>query len=223
MRLLLYQLAHSPFCIPITQALRALKIPFKTIEVPNADRSIIIKLTKGSYYQVPVLEDDKKVIFESDSSSQDVARHIDHKFGKGKLFPKHLEGLQTILIQYLENEVENVTFRLVDPKYLKSISDMTQRTMVLRHKERKFGRGCIQQWMKDAPALRKQTEILLQPFDRMLQHSKFLLGTIPVYSDFLLFGILGNLTYKNYNSLPGNLRALKKWHQQMSIFCFEGH
>src|SRR4051812_7376348 len=117
MSLVVYQLAHSPYCIPITAALQACGADFEMREVPNWDRREIITLTGGGSYQVPTLVHDGKPVFETAADSQDIARYIDVTFAGGRLFPRHLEGLQAILIDHLENDVESVTFRLVDPDY----------------------------------------------------------------------------------------------------------
>jgi glutathione S-transferase len=49
MSVTIYQMAHSPFCIPITRALDVCGVPFETREVPNWDRSEILRLTNGTY------------------------------------------------------------------------------------------------------------------------------------------------------------------------------
>jgi len=216
----IHQLEHSPFCIPVVAALKSLDIPFKTLQVSNANRSRIIKLTKGEYYQVPVLVDGKHIIYESTPESQDVARYIDSKFGGGRLFPKALEGLQSIVISYLENDVEGVTFKLVDPKYLASVTDMVERMSIIRHKERKFGRGCVDLWKSQAPQLRAQAEKVLAPFEGTFKHSDFIFGPAPVYADFLLYGIIGNLTYRKFNPIPPRLKALIGWEKRMRTFRF---
>jgi len=216
----LYQLEHSPFCIPIAAIFKALDVPLRKVEVSNADRSKVIKLTGGAYYQVPVLADGKKIIFETSAESQDLARYVDSKFAGGRLFPAKVDGLQSIVITYLENEVEGVTFKLVDPKYLAGFADLVVRTSIIRHKERKFGKGCVDLWKKEAPILRAQAEKLLAPFDRTFRHAEFLFGPQPVYADFLLFGILGNLTYRKYNPIPPRLKALVAWEKRMRGFRF---
>jgi glutathione S-transferase len=216
----LYQLKHSPFCIPFVAIFRALDVPLMEIEVSNADRRQVIELTKGAYYQVPVLVDGKKVVYESTPESQDIARYVDKKFAGGRLFPKHLDGLQSIVVTYLENEVEAVTFRLTDPKYVASVTDLVERTGIIRHKERKFGRGCVERWKAEAPQLRQQATQVLAPFDQTFTHSKFLLGAAPVYADYLLFGIIGNFTYRNFNPIPASLKALKAWEKRMRTFKF---
>jgi glutathione S-transferase len=187
---------------------------------PTSDRSEIILLTNGSYYQAPLITDGKRVVFESSPESQDVARYIDKKFAGGRLFPKPLDGLQSIVIAYLENDVEGVTFKLTDPKFLDDVKDVVERTTIIRHKERKFGHGCVEQWKKDAPQLRKQTEKVLAPFDQTFQHSKFLFGNEPVYADFLLLGIIGNLTWRKYNSLPPRLKSLAAWEKRIRAFRY---
>jgi glutaredoxin 2 len=62
MEVTVYEMEHSPFCIPVTQVLTALGIGFERVAVPNWDRSIVIEVTGGSYYQVPVLKHGDKVI-----------------------------------------------------------------------------------------------------------------------------------------------------------------
>lgn len=147
--LTLYEIPHSPFCLSIARALEALDIPFARVEVCSWDRSEVARLTKGQYYQVPVLVHGDKVVYESGGDSQDVARYVEAQFGRGRLFPASADGVQDILIEYIEEKVEDLTFKLVDPSYVDSIAEVGARTSVVRHKERKFGRGCIEQWRRD--------------------------------------------------------------------------
>jgi glutathione S-transferase len=221
MRLTVYQLEHSPYCIPITRALAALGVPFATRNVSNADRREIIELTRGAYYQVPVLSHDTEVIFESSPSSTDVARYVDRTFADGRLFPTCWEGLQRIVIPYIENNVENITFKLVDPLYLRGIDDPVERVMVRRHKERKFGPGCEERWDQERPSLEAEAERLLSPFDLTLANRPFLFEDKPIYSDFALFGVLGNLTYRQYNPLPASQINLADWFERMKTFQYE--
>ena len=71
----LYEFPYSPFAIVQRRLMDFGGIPFKSIKVSNADRSAIWKLTKGEYYQIPVLKDGRKVIFESGDFTQDIATH----------------------------------------------------------------------------------------------------------------------------------------------------
>lgn len=216
-----YQFEHSPYCIPITRALEALEVPFEVHNISNADRREVIEVTGGAYYQVPVLVHDGRVVFESSPKSTDVAHYVNRTFAGGRLFPDGVKGLQKILIPYIEDTVEGVTFRLVDPPYLQDITDVVERTMIRRHKERKFGAGCIEAWARDRESLTTEAAALLEPFDLMLRHKPFLLGEAPVFSDFALFGILGNLTYRGYNELPPTQKSLAAWRDRMREFHFD--
>ncbi len=106
------QTDHLPTClivptrIPITQALTAVGQEFEIREVPYWDRGEILKLTNGSYYQVPVIQFEDRIVYESGTDTLDVARLVDKEFGQDKLFPKEFEGLQQIIVPYIENEVE---------------------------------------------------------------------------------------------------------------------
>lgn len=220
MSVTLFEMAHSPFCIPIAQALTACGVGFERREVPNWDRSELLRLTDGAYYAVPVLEHDGRVIYESRADSQDVAQYVDRTFARGNLFPPRLDGLQAIVIDFLENEVESLTFKLADIHYIPAIPDVAARGMTVRHKERRFGRGCVEQWQRDAEVIRVQADALLARFETTLRHSPFLFGDTPVFSDFLLFGIIGNFTFHGWNELSPAQAALRKWCAVMSAHRF---
>lgn len=107
------------------------------------------------------------------------------------------------------------------PLYLRAIDDPVERTMVRRHKERKFGPGCEEHWEQQRPALQAEAERLLLPFDLALANRPFLFDDKPIFSDFALFGVLGNLTYRQYNSLPASLTNLADWFEGMKTFQYE--
>lgn len=215
----IYELAHSPFCLPVRRILEAAGVPYTTVEVPNHDRSDLLRLTGGAAYQVPVLDDGGTLVFETGADTQDVARHLDATVARGALFPLRWEGWQAILLPHLENEVESATFKLCDIHYIPTIQDPGSRGMLIRHKERKFGRGCVDHWRNGRDALWAQAVSLLTPFDQMVSQSAFLTGDQPIYADFLLWGILGNLTWKEWNPFPP-LPALQDWHTRMSGYSW---
>ena len=220
MSVVLYEMVHSPFCIPIAQALTAAGVEFERREIPNWDRRELLRLTGGAYYAVPLLQHDDLIIYESGADSQDVARYVDVTFAQGRLFPPPLDCMQAIIVEFIENEIEGRTFKLVDIHYIPAIADVAERGMVVRHKERRFGRGCVEQWRSDAAAIRAEADRLLERFEITLQHSPFLFGEAPVYSDFSLFGIIGNLTFREYNALNAQQSALARWREAMTAFRF---
>jgi glutathione S-transferase len=218
--LTIYQLSHSPFCIPVTQALTALGVPFVTVEVPNWDRSEIIRLTNGDYYQVPLLVDGERLVYETRADSQDVALYVDTLYADGRLFPGTVSGPHLCTIDFLENEVELRGFKLADIHYVAGIGDLNARTMLIRHKERRFGRGCVAQWKADAAAIRTELDQLLARFEDTLRVKPFIFGDQPVYADFLLFGLIGNFTYSGWNTLHETQRGLREFVERMKAFRF---
>ena len=110
----IYLFDRSPFCIALVQAAYAGGLEPELVQVSNADRSELIRLTDGASYQVPVLADGNRLICESGPDSQDVATYLDTHYLQGRLFPAALQGWQTIINQYIENTVEAVTFKVCD-------------------------------------------------------------------------------------------------------------
>lgn len=216
MKAILYELKHSPFCISIAQMLRAAGVPFQSRQVPNWDRGEILRLTKGAYYAVPVLRHGRRVVFESGTDTQDVAHYVDDTWFGGRLFPAAIEAPHACTIEFLENEVEARTFKLVDIHWIPAVKDLVHRGMVIRHKERKFGRGCVDDWRRDAKKIRAELDQLLVRFETTLRQQTFLFGDAPVSADFLLFGVLGNLTFKGWNRLSAKQRAIAAWRERLA-------
>ncbi|MEO8205425.1 MAG: glutathione S-transferase family protein [Chthoniobacterales bacterium] len=220
MSITIYQLPISPYCISVTQALKALRIPFKIVNVSNVTRREILQASRGKYYQVPLLKDGSRIVGESGSDSQDIARYIDRQAGDRRLFPTALEGLQGILNRHIEDNIEAISFRLVDPFYVASVKDIQARTMMIRHNERKFGIGCIMEWKKNRKELQKRVDAYLSDFEKILRHSDFIFGDEPVYTDFLLYGIIGNFTFNGWNKLNPKFKALTRWYKELRSFRY---
>lgn len=209
----LIQFPFSPFCLPSRRILEFSGAKFKIINVPPQERSLVWKLTKQKYYGVPVIRDGAKVVFDDTDDQQVVARYLDQKLELG-LFPAAHEGVQSILWRTIENEIEGATFRLNDIYYRENLAPADQ-LQYLRFKERKFGRGCIDQWRQDQKAWLKKLETGLAPFEQMLAHSEFLLGERPLFVDFDLFGMLENFLFSGHYTLPKSRPNLREWHRCM--------
>ncbi len=210
----LIQFPWSPFCIVQRRILEYARARFRTVDIPINDRSLIWRLTKGRYYQVPILKEGRNVLFEPAEETQVLAKYIDDKFQLG-LFPHRLEGVQSILWRQIESEVEGFAFKL---------NDVHWREVVLRkdwlgfqrHKERRFGRGCLDLWQKQQPDLLAGLAHVLVPFEQMLLAHPFLLEDQPRFVDFDLFGMLGNFLYSGHYELPAEHLRLRDWYQRMS-------
>jgi glutathione S-transferase len=210
----LIQFPASPFCIVQRRILEYSGAKFKITNIPNADRSLVWKVTRQRYYQVPVLRDGKNVLFEVDEHSQVIAKYLDQKLELG-LFPKKWDGVQDLLWRYFENDLEGCTFKLNDIYWKKTVPPKHHLGFI-RHKERKFGRGCLEAWRKQQPQLVAQLEHNLLIPDAMLKTRPFLLEPDrPVFVDFNLFGMLGNFLFSGNYKLPSSRPRLAEWYERM--------
>ena len=207
----LHELHHSPYCIPVRRILEAHGVPFETVAVPNWDRRALARLTGGACYQVPVIEHEGAVVHETPADPLAVPRFLDQTFAQGTLFPDHCAGIHEILVEHIENDLEGIGFKLCDPDYVDAIADIGERAMVLRHKERKFGAGCVEQWRANADGLMAALETALGPFETRLTHSPFLFGEVPVYADFALLGVFGNFQHGGRHRLAPRFASLHRW------------
>jgi glutathione S-transferase len=210
----LIQFPWSPYCLAQRRILEYSGAAFKVVNIPPSDRSLVWRLTKHRYYQVPILKDGNSVIFETDELSQVVAKYIDSKLNIG-LFPHTWDGIQKTIWFYIENEIESVSFKLNDA-YYKEFVPAAEQLPYLRHKERKFGHGCLEQWLRDQKQLLETFSHRLTPFEQMLGHRSFLLDNQPHFVDFDLWGMLANFLYARHFALPDVHPELKRWYERMS-------
>jgi glutathione S-transferase len=215
----LVQFPWSPFCLVTRCILEYSGTRFKTVNIPPQDRTLVWKLTRQRYYGVPILMDGKTDVFEVCEDSQVIAKYLDSKLGLG-LFPAELEGVQSILWRFIENDVEGATFRLNDI-YYKENAPARDQLQYLRFKERKFGKGCIDQWRAQQRDWLKKLEYSLLPFEEMLMHNSFLLGETPRFVDFNLFGMLKNFLYSGHYKLPARHKEIRLWHARMTTLKFK--
>lgn len=210
----LIQFPYSPFCIVQRRILEYARAPYKTTNIPPGDRSAVWKLTRERYYQVPVLRDGRQVIFETGENSQVIAKYLDQKL-QLDLFPAALRGLQDILWSHIESEIEGLGFKLNDIFYERFVPKR-ERWAFVRHKERKFGRGCLRQWREQRAALEAELGRRLVPFEGMLMERPFLLRDRPSFVDFDLFGMLANFLYTKEYELPPAQPRLGDWYSRMA-------
>lgn len=214
----LIQFPWSPFCLVQRRILDFSGAPLKLINIPPSDRSLVWRRTRQRYYQVPVLRHGRSVIFETDDNSQVVAKYLDSQLQLG-LFPRAYDGLQKLVWRYIENEIEAVTFKLNDAYYTEFV-EPEERLAYLRFKERKFGRGCLKQWLQQQKSLMAELTEKLTPFEQMLRDRPFLLDNQARFVDFDLWGMLANFLYSGHYKLPAIHPRLRRWYTRMSKLKF---
>ena len=210
--LTLIQFPWSPFCITVRHIFEQNGISFRPRNVPFHERASIIQATNGRGHSVPCVVDGKLAICDTTDFGQEVAHYIDRRYHLD-LFPKEFEGLQLILSRYIENDLEMVGFKVND-SYVIPSRPLIERVMLVRHKERKFGKGCLQEWTSHRKYLSIQFAELLMPIDNMLASSPYLLSDRPLFVDYDLYGVIGNYLFNGKTKLPG-LKHLRRWHRTM--------
>lgn len=210
----LIQFPWSPFCIVQRRILEFSRVDFKITNIPSSDRSAVWELTRRRYYQVPVLKDGETVIFETGDDSQVIAKYLNERL-QLDLFPPAWRGVQSILWRYIEDQVEGTAFRLNDV-YWEEFVPEPDRLGFLRHKERRFGRGCIDQWRSRQPQLLAELTACLVPFEQQLLHHSHLLDDEPRFVDFDLYGMLGNFLYSGHYDLPPEHVRIQAWFERMT-------
>jgi glutathione S-transferase len=214
----LIQFPWSPYCLVQRRILEFSGAPHRIIDIPPSDRSLVWRRTRQRYYQVPILRHGRSVVFETDENSQVIAKYLEAQLQLG-LFPTTFDGLQKIVWRYIENEIEALTFKLNDAFYFEFVP-IEERLPYLRFKERKFGRGCLKQWMQQQKPLLTELTDKLVPFEQMLRDRPFLLDAQPRFVDFDLWGMLANFLYSGHYRLPKSHPRLKRWYARLSKLKF---
>jgi glutathione S-transferase len=159
------------------------------------------------------------VIFEVNDDSQVIAKYLDEQLTLG-LFPPVWRGVQSVLWRFIESEIECSTFRLNDI-YWREVVPPADQLQFLRFKERKFGRGCLDQWRREQKLWLKKLEDRLIPFEIILSHQPFLLDERPRFVDFDLFGMLENFLYSGRYKLPARHKEIRRWHARLAAVKIE--
>ena len=210
----LIQFPWSPFCLVQRRILEFAGAPFKVINIPYPDRSLVWRLTRQRYYGVPIVRDGRTVVFETDEDSQVIAKYIDGKLQLG-LFPRQFRGIDRILWRFIEDQIEGACFRLNDI-YWEEFVPKTDRMAFQRHKERKFGRGCLARWRDEQAQWLADLTQKLTPFECMLAERPFLLRAEPHFIDFDLWGMLACFLQSGHYQMPAVHTSLQEWYGRMS-------
>lgn len=210
----LIQVPFSPFCLVQRRILEFAGGEFKTVDIGYSDRSRVWKLTRQRYYNVPIVHDGRTVVFETTEDSQIVAKYLNEKY-QLDLFPKAFRGIDRILWRFIEDQIEAPCFKLNDIHW-EELIPKAERLDFLRHKERKYGRGCLESWRERQPALIAELTQKLLPFETMLAEHPFLLYNEPHFIDFDLWGMLACFLYTGHYELPAVHTYLNGWYGRMS-------
>jgi len=177
----LYRLEYSCYARKAQMVLDLLGLEYECIDVTFGDRSELAELT-GGYIQVPVLVDDGgRVIVDSRAICAALVQR-----GPGtKLVPSPWEGPIWAYADWCDGPLEDVMFRIATPLARRDhFTDPWERALYVFVKERKFGRGCVDEWERGSGELVARARDLLAPSGRTLaRQPDRILGGNPAIQD----------------------------------------
>ena len=180
----LYRLEYSCYARKVQMVLDLLAQRYVVVDVPYGDRSELVAVT-GGYVQVPVLVDDAGVVRVD---SRVICAHLVQSEGGRSLVPSPWDGPVWAYADWCDGPLEDVLFRFASPGLRARFERAADRALFTFIKERKFGRGCVDDWGRQAASLLQQARELLQPTVRTLAQQPFLFGSRPALADAALYG-----------------------------------
>src|SRR5689334_20411288 len=186
----LYRFFQSGYARKIQALLELGGAAFDIVDVPYGNRAALVEVT-GGYVQVPVVVlDDGRVVVDSRQISELLLRE-DPRFAS--MAPSPFEGPIWAYSDWVDAVLEDVLFRLASPAARARLPTPAERALYTFIKERKFGTGCVDEWMMSAAALAKKGAALLEPTAKTLAKSEFIFGNKPTLADASLFGQIAML------------------------------
>jgi glutathione S-transferase len=180
----LYRFEYSCYARKAQMVLDLLGLRYDIVEVPFGDRTELVKLT-GGYIQVPVLVDNAgKVTVDSRVICEEMVRG---ECGE-RLVPPPWEGPIWAYADWLDGPFEDVAFRIATPGIRRHFARPADAALFVFIKERKFGRGCVDEWARNAAALVTRARAMLAPTLRTLSQRPFIFGDSPTLADAALYG-----------------------------------
>lgn len=194
----LYRFRYSPFARKVQMVLDLLGASYELREVPYCDRSELAELTRG-YVQVPVLLDDAAEVV---LGSRAICEHLLRGAAGARLVPAPLAGPIWAYADFADGALEDVLFRIASPHVRDAWPSAAERGLYVFIKERKFGPGCVDAWLREQSALIAQAQHLLRPTLETLSATPFLFGAQPTLADAALYGNCAMLEAASPKLLP---------------------
>jgi glutathione S-transferase len=196
----LFRLRYSPFARKVQMLLDLLGLEYELVEIDYGQRGELAQLTGGYIYVPVLLADDGSVIVDS----RRICEHLLGGAAAQKLVPSPLEGPIWAYADFCDGPLEDVLFRIASPAVREAWPTPWERALYNLTKERKFGAGCVDAWLKDQPSLLERARHLLAPTLSTLEQQRFLFGAQPTLADAALYGNLAMLSEAD----PALLRSL---------------
>jgi glutathione S-transferase len=185
----LYRFRHSGYARKVQMLLDLLGRPYELVDVSYSDRSELARVT-GGYIYVPVWVDDAGGVT---LESRRICELLLSGEGGQQLTPAPLGGPIWAYADFCDGVLEDILFRVSSPSVREAFEDPGERALFTLIKERKFGAGCIDQWLAARGELLARARHLLGPTLATLEVVPFVFGEAPTLADAALYGYLAML------------------------------
>jgi glutathione S-transferase len=182
----LFRFRYSSYARKVQMLLDLLRRPYELVEVPYGDRNALARLTGGYIYVPVLLDDDGTVVTESRRICE---RLLAGDAGRA-LVHSPFEGPIWAYADFCDAVLEDVLFRLASPGVRDAWAEPGERALYTLIKERKFGAGCVDQWLVEQSSLLARARHLLRPTLSTLEQQPFLFGSRASLADAALYGNL---------------------------------
>jgi glutathione S-transferase len=180
----LYRFSYSCYARKAQMVLDLLGLRYDAVEVPYGDRTELAELT-GGYIQVPVLVDDAGAVTVD---SRAICVHLLRGDHAERLVPSPWQGPIWAYADWVDGPLEDILFRIASPGVRRGFARAADRALFTFVKERKFGRGCVDEWERTAGDLTAQARALLAPTVHTFSRQPFIFGARPTLADAALYG-----------------------------------
>ncbi|MBI1815506.1 MAG: glutathione S-transferase family protein [Deltaproteobacteria bacterium] len=196
----LYRFEYSCYARKAQMVLDLLGLRYDIVEVPFGDRTELATLTHG-YIQVPVLVDDRgEVIVDSRAICETL---LQGEYAE-RLVPSPWQGPIWAYADWCDGPLEDVLFRIASPGIRRWLTRTADRALLTFIKERKFGKGCVDDWERGAADLIARARALLAPTAQTLRQQPFIFGPRATLADAALYGLCAMLRGADA-TMPGAL------------------
>jgi glutathione S-transferase len=180
----LYRFRYSPYARKVQALLDWRGEQYELVEVPYSDRQELATVT-GGYIYVPVLITNSGDVLKE---SRDICEHLVSDARGQRIVPSPFEGPIWAYHDFVDGPLEDVLFRIGSPSVQRRWATAGDRALYTLIKERKFGAGCVDAWLRERDSLLARARSLLAPTLRTLSQRPFLFGDSPTLADAALLG-----------------------------------
>ena len=180
----LYQFLGSPYCAKVRKLLAFKGVEFEVVEVDYLERKELL-LASGQMMVPAVTLDNGETI----ADSARIALRLEELYPEPTIFPSGWRGMHVVLADYIDNQLEDVLYRvaLADELAFYSSQGADRGALWRLIRERKYGAGFVDRVIADHAANWDHARAALAPFEEQLASTPFLTGRIGL-ADFALYG-----------------------------------